>query len=73
MIDPREARTWLETWRAAGAVLQEERLQALRELTDEEARRVTLQLFAMWRRPLVDPAGAELVEQQRWFAIAARR
>jgi hypothetical protein len=59
----------IERWRAAGPVLEEQRWLELSRLTDEEARRATLDLFALWCPSPVDEFGAELVEQQRVFRL----
>jgi len=41
-------------------------------MTEDEARRITLDLFALWRPSTHDDMGEELVTQQRWFMAAAR-
>lgn len=56
-------------WKVAGPALEAQRWAELSRLTDEDARRATLDLFALWRPSAVDDCGAELVEQQRVFRL----
>jgi hypothetical protein len=56
-------------WKAAGPALEAQRWAELSTLTDEDARRATLDLFALWRPTALDEFGAELVEQQRVFHL----
>jgi hypothetical protein len=69
MTDPYRmtGRELIERWKAAGPALEAQRWAELSRLTDEDARRATLDLFAFWRPSAVDEFGAELVEQQRVF------
>jgi hypothetical protein len=62
-------RELIERWRAAGPELEAQRWAELSRLTDEDARRATVDLFALWRPSAVDDFGAELVEQQRVFRL----
>lgn len=59
----------IERWKAAGPALEAQRWAELSQLTDEDARRATVDLFALWRPSSVDDSGAELVEQQRVFRL----
>lgn len=54
-------------WKAAGPALDAQRLDELSRLTDDDARRITLDLFALWRPSVIDEFGEELVRQQRVF------
>ncbi|MBI4516189.1 MAG: hypothetical protein HY699_10295 [Deltaproteobacteria bacterium] len=54
-------------------MLEEERYAALQDLDDETARRITLDLFKLWRPREVDDFGAGLVEQQKVFAKLRQR
>jgi hypothetical protein len=63
---------WIDTWRVTGPLLEQERAERLARMTDEEARELTRDLFALWRPSALDDMGAELVTQQRWFVAAAR-
>ncbi len=56
-------------WKVAGPALEAQRWSELSRLTDEDARRATLDLFALWRPSAIDEFGAELVEQQRVFRL----
>ena len=56
-------------WKVAGPALEAQRWAELSRLTDEDARRATLDLFALWRPSAIDEFGAELVEQQRVFRL----
>jgi hypothetical protein len=40
-----QGRRWLENWRVVGAILEEERAERLRTLTDEDAVRTTLDVW----------------------------
>jgi len=60
---------FVDTWRLAGPALADQRIEELARLTDEQARRATLDLFRRWRPPDHDNFGAELVEQQRVFGL----
>ena len=62
-------RELIERWKAAGPALEAQRWAELFRLTDEDARRATLDLFALWRPSALDDFGAELVEQQRVFRL----
>lgn len=61
------ARALVERWAAAGPALEEERCRALQGLDDDTARRMTLDLFRLWRPREADDLAAGLVEQQRLF------
>jgi len=56
-------------WKVAGPALDAQRRSELSTLSDEDARRATLDLFALWRPSAIDEFGAELVEQQRVFRL----
>jgi len=56
-------------WKVAGPALEAQRWAELSRLSDEDARRATLDLFALWRPSAIDEFGAELVEQQRVFRL----
>ena len=67
------ARELVEKWAAAGPALEELRFRQLQELDDETARKMMLDLFAMWRPSHFDDLGSGLVEQQRIFAKLRER
>jgi hypothetical protein len=54
-------------WKAAGPELDAQRLAEVAGLTDEAARRATLDVFKLWRPSESDEFGDELVRQQRIF------
>ena len=63
-------RKWLETWREAGRLLDEERCQRIRSLTDDDAWEQTESLFKMWEPGMTGDAGEGLRLQQELFARA---
>ena len=60
-------------WRRASAPLEDQRMEELSRLSDEQARRMTVDLFGLWRPTEYDDFGAELVEQQRVFRLSRDR
>jgi hypothetical protein len=64
-------REFVDRWKVAGPELKRIRLAKLESLTDEEARRIFLDLFAHWKPSTRDRLGEELVAQQRVFAKLA--
>jgi hypothetical protein len=69
----RDLAEYVDRWRLAAPVLQEQRLSELRRLDDETARVMTLDLFSMWRPSERDDFAATLVEQQRVFQLWQQR
>jgi len=68
-----DAREFVERWRHAGPALEEQHWRELQELDDETARRMTLDLFKLWRPNEFDDLGIGMVEQQRLFAKLRQR
>ena len=68
-----DAKEFVERWRHAGPALEEQRCRELQELDDEAARRMTLDLFDLWRPSEFDDLGGGLVEQQKVFAKLRQR
>lgn len=66
-------REFIERWAKAGPALEEQRYRELQELDDDTARRMTLDLFKLWRPSEFDDLGAGMVEQQRLFAKLRER
>lgn len=63
------AAQWLRQWKSAGPALEEVRKRELRELTDEEALRISEAVLSI-PAPPVSPerwSSSGLVEQQTWF------
>jgi hypothetical protein len=72
--DERESlREFVRRWAEVGPLLEEERYAALQDLDDETARRITLDLFKLWRPREIDDFGAGLVGQQKVFAKLRQR
>lgn len=69
----RDLKLFADRWRVAGPALEDQRLQELWRLSDEQARRMTLDLFRFWRPDRHDDFGAGLVEQQRVFRLRRER
>jgi hypothetical protein len=61
-------REFVDRWKIAGPELQRIRLAKLESLSDEEARRMVLDLLSHWKPSTRDRQGEELVAQQRVFA-----
>lgn len=56
----------VETWRAAGDLLQRERWAHLRAMTDDDSRRAVAELLSL-PYPELPERGSGLVEQQKVF------
>ena len=65
-------REFVERWARTGPALEEQRRRELQKLDDETARRMTLDLFSLWRPSEFDEMGAGSIEAQRVFAELAR-
>ena len=66
-------RDFVQRWRKAGPALEAQRYTELQELDDDTARRITLDLFKLWRPGTMDRMGGGLVEAQKVFVKLARR
>jgi hypothetical protein len=66
-----QGRVWLENWRVVGAILEEERAERLRALTDTDAARIAVDL---WRfaRPGAGDDGEGLLTMKHLLEKAAR-
>lgn len=62
------ARRWLDNWKRVGPILERERWDRVKMLTDEEAARDALQLFDLWRPEWPTDEGEELLLHQRVFS-----
>lgn len=74
MISPDEVarlREFVQRWKVAGPELKRMRLAKLASMTDEDARRIFLDLLTHWKPSTRDRLGEELVAQQRVFAKLA--
>jgi hypothetical protein len=65
-----QAKRWLEKWKCVGAVLEEERWNRVRALSDADAARDALRLFDLWQPDWPTDDGAALLLHQRVFARA---
>jgi CRISPR-associated endonuclease/helicase Cas3 len=71
--DRESLREFVRRWAEAGPALEEQRYAELQALDDETARRITLDLFKLWRPRAVDEMGGGLVKAQKVFFKLARR
>ena len=65
-------RLWLDTWKRVGPILEQERWDQVKALTDADAARDALWLFELWRPDWPTDDGEELLLHQRVFARARR-
>lgn len=65
-----QAKRWLENWKRAGPLLEEERWNCVRALSDADAARDALRLFDLWQPDWPTDDGAELLLHQRVFERA---
>ena len=65
-----QAKRWLENWKRVGPILEQERWDRVRALTDAEAARDALRLFDLWQPDWPTDDGEELLLHQRVFARA---
>ena len=65
-------REFVERWARTAPALAELRRHELQELDDEAARRMTLDLFTLWRPREFDEMGSGLIEAQQVFVELAR-
>jgi hypothetical protein len=66
-----EGRRWLDNWRVVGAILEEERAERLRTMTDADAARITIDLWRFARPGAGDDAQG-LLSMKALLAKAAR-
>lgn len=70
--DPEGLQEFVHRWEKAGPALEQLRIRQLGELDNETARRMTLDLFELWRPSDSDEMGGGLVEAARVFIELAR-
>ena len=68
-----QMRQWLENWARLGPILERERWNALRTMTDEEARTAAWRLFELWQPDWPTDEGEALLLHQRVFARGRTR
>lgn len=59
---------WLENWKRVGPLLDAERWERLRSMTEAEAQRAAQQVQDLWQPDWVGDDGEELLLHQRVFA-----
>lgn len=64
---------WLENWKRVGPILEAERWERVKAMTDADAVREAVWLFDLWRPDWPTDDGEELLLHQRVFARARRR
>jgi len=68
-----QAKRWLENWKRVGPILEQERWERVRALTDADAARDALRLFDLWQPDWPTDDGEELLLHQRVFTRARCR
>lgn len=63
---------WLDNWKHVGPILEKERWDRVRTLTDADAARDAIRLFDLWQPDWPTDEGEELLLHQRVFASAHR-
>lgn len=66
------ARQWLDNWKHVGPILERERWDRVRALTDVDAARDALDLFDTWSPDWPADEGEALMLHQRVFTRARR-
>jgi hypothetical protein len=67
-----QMRQWLENWRVAGPLLEEERWERLRTMTEDEAQLATRRVLELWQPDWPGDNGEGLLLLQRVVARARR-
>jgi len=68
-----EMRQWVDRWKVVGPILDAERWARLRATTEDDLRRQSLDLLALWRPDVSGDDGEAIVLQQRAFALLRNR
>ena len=72
-VDTRAAtKRWLDTWKRVGPILEAERWERLRTMTEADAQRASQLVLELWQPDWHGDDGEELVLHQRVFARARR-
>jgi hypothetical protein len=72
--DEREQlRRWLENWARVGPILEAERWERLRSMSNEEAVEATRRVLELWQPDWPTDDGEGLLLQQRVFALTRGR
>ena len=67
------AKRWLDNWKRVGPILEQERWDRVKALTDADAARDAIRLFDLWQPDWPTDDGEELLLHQRVFTRARRR
>ena len=67
-----QAKQWLDNWQRVGPMLEQERWDHVKALTDADAARDALRLFDLWQPDWPADRGEELLLHQRVSARARR-
>ena len=67
-----QAKRWLDNWKRVGPILEQERWDRVKALTDAGAAQDALRLFELWQPDWPTDDGEELLLHQRVFARARR-
>jgi hypothetical protein len=65
-------RRWLDTWNRVGPILEAERWERLRTMTEADAQQASQLVLELWQPDWRGDDGEELVLHQRVFARARR-
>ena len=68
-----EMRQWVDRWKVVGPLLDAERWARLRATSDDDLRRQSLDLLALWQPGVAGDDGEAIVLQQRAFALLRDR
>lgn len=68
-----QAKRWLERWQRVGPILEEERWDRVKAMTDADGAREALCLFELWQPDWPTDEGEALLQHQRVFARARDR
>lgn len=68
-----EMRQWVDRWKVAGPLLDEERWARLVASSDDELRQQSRDLLSLWRPGIAGDDGEAIVLQQRAFALLGAR
>ena len=65
-----QAKRWLENWKVVGPILEKERWDRVKAMTDEEAQRASWLVLELWQPDWHGDDGEELLLHQRVFVRA---
>jgi len=68
-----QMKRWLENWKRVGPILEAERWERVKAMTDADAAQEAIWLFDLWQPDWPTDEGDELLLHQRLFARARPR